>query len=200
MPSDVWSSTPESRSRTPNTRAGTSSLAKAAGQAVDGRPDVDRAAQLVQERLVLGRLEDRERAGLLLAPNQASRHAGRLERRRALGDVRPADENALAPEQPRPELALEPLPLGPRPNRKPNEPLVVMPMPKDPSAPGRLPRPRRGGLEANELDAAPPQRVGGREPGDPGADDGDFCCRGAHGRRVYRLALESGREGQWPNG
>ena len=155
MPSEVWSSTPESRSRTPNTRAGTSSLAEAAGEAVDRGADVDRAAQLVEERLVLGRIENRQRVRLLLAPDQPSRHAGRLERRRALGDIRPADENALAPEQPRPELLLEPLPLGPRPNRKPNEPLVVMPMPKDPRAPGRLPRPRSGGLEAHELDATP---------------------------------------------
>ena len=170
-------------------------LTDAAGQAVDRRADVDRAAELVQERLVLGRLENRKRAGLLLAPHQASRHPGRLERRRALGHVRPTDENALAPEQPRAELVLEPLPLSPRPNRKPDEPLVVMPMPKDPSAPGRLPGPRRGRLEANELNAAPLQRIRRGEPGDPSADDGDLCSRGAHEDRVYRLALESGPRG-----
>ena len=149
-------------------------------EAVDRCPDVDRAAELVEKRLVLGRCEDGERVGLLLAPDQASRHAGRLEGRRALGHVRSADENALATEQPRPELSLEPLPLGPRPNRKPNEPLVVMSMPKDPSAPGRLPGPGSSGLEANELNTAPLERVRRREPGDPGADDGDLCYRGAH--------------------
>ena len=62
----------------------------------------------------------------------------------------------LAPEQAHPELLLEPLPLGPRPNRKPHEPLVLMPMPKHPRAPGRLPRPRRGGLKA---DARTPRRL-----------------------------------------
>ena len=181
MPSEVCSSTPDAAlAHLEDARAARAASPSAAGQPVDGRPDVDRAAELVQERLVLGRLEDGKRAGLLLAPDQASRHAGRLERRRALGNVRPADENALAAEQPRPELALEPLPLSPRANRKPNEPLVVMPMPKDPSAPSRLPRPRRGRLEADELDAAPLQRIRGREPGDPSADDGDLCGRGAH--------------------
>ena len=132
---------------------------------------------------------------LLLAPDQASRNARRLERRRALGDVWPAYENTLAPEQPRPEFVLEPLPLSPRANRKTDEPLVVVSMPKDPSAPRRLPGPRSGRLEANELDAAPLQRVGGREPRDTSADDGDLCGRDAHEDRVYRLALESGPRG-----
>ena len=171
-------------------------LTDAARQALDRRPDVDRSAQLVEERLVLRRLENRKRAGLLLTPHQASRHPGCLERRRALGHVRPTYENALAAEQPRTQFVLEPLPLSPRPNRKPNEPLVVVPMPKDASAPGRLPRPGSGALEANELNAAPLERIRRGEPGDPGADDGDLCCRCAHGGPCIPPRLESHREGQ----
>ena len=68
-------------------------------------------------------------------------------------------------------------------------------MPKDPSAPGRLPEPRRGRLEANELNAAPLQGMRRGKPGDPGADNGDLCSRGAHEDRVYRLALELGPRG-----
>ena len=168
----------------------------AAGEAVDGGADVDRAAELVEQRLVLGRLEHRQRLDLFVASHQPGGHPGRLERRGALGNVRPADENALPSEQSRAELALEPLPLSPRPNRKPNKPLIVMSMPKDPCAARRLPRPRSGGLEANELNTAPLERIGRREPGDPTADDGDFCCRGAHGRPCIPPRLESHREGQ----
>ena len=83
-------------------------------------------------------------------PSRSTRRAGtpgRLERSRPLRNVRAADEHTLAPEQPNPELLLEPLPLGPRPHGEPNEPLVVMTMPKHPGPPRGLPRSRSSGLE-----------------------------------------------------
>ena len=166
-------------------------VGEAAGEAVDGGPHVDRAAELVEERPVLGWIENREGLRLLLPPDQPSRHTGGLERRRALGDIRPADENALAPEQPRTELLLEPLPLSARPNREPNEPLLVMPVPKHPRATGRLPRPGSGGLEADELNPSPLERVGRGEPGDPTANHGDVCCVGAHAGPCIPPRLES---------
>ena len=134
-------------------------LAKAGCEAVDGGPDVDRAAELVQECLVLGRAKNRKGTQLLVASDEPSRDARCLERCRSLADVGPADHDALAPEHSFTELAFEPLPLSPCPNRKPNEPFIVMSMPKDPSAPGGLPGPRRGRLEANERGATPPQRI-----------------------------------------
>jgi hypothetical protein len=154
------------------------------GEPIDYGSDVDRAAELVEERLVLWRRENGENARLLLATDEPSRHTGRPERRGTLGDVRPTDENPLPPEQPRPELALEALPLSPRANRKANEALVVMPMPKHPRPSRRLPRPGRSGLAAHAVDAAPLKRVRRRQPADPTANDGDLGGESGHRHAV----------------
>jgi hypothetical protein len=130
------------------------SVSEHRGESVDYGSNVDRAAELVEECLVLWWREDGENARLLIATDEPSRHPGRLERRGTLGDVRPTDEHPLPPKQSRVELALQTLPLSPRANCKPNEPLVVMPVPKDPRPSRRLPRPRNGGLETDALDTA----------------------------------------------
>jgi hypothetical protein len=109
------------------------------GEPMDDGADVDGAAELVEERLVLRRGEHGERAGLPVAIEQPGGHAGGLERGGALGHVGPADEDALASDQRSAELALEPKPLLTRANGEPGEPLVVMTMTKHPRASRRLP-------------------------------------------------------------
>ena len=93
---------------------------------------------------------------------------------RARATFGPQTSTPSRPSSRAPSSLLEPLPLSPRANGEPHEPLVVMPVPKHPRAPGRLPRPRSGRLEADAPNAAPLERIGRREPGDPGADDGDL--------------------------
>ena len=88
-------------------------LAESAGEPIHGGANVDRPAELVEKRLVLGRRDDGQRLGLPVTIDEPRRHPRRLERGRPLRHVRPADQHALAPEQPNPELLLEPLPLGP---------------------------------------------------------------------------------------
>ncbi len=139
MPSEVWSSTPSPRFPHLEDPRGNEPVTQRGGEPVDDGPNVDRAAELIEQRLVLRRLEDGKHARLLVTTHEPRRHARRLERRRTLAHVRPAYEDALAAEQPNPELALEPLPLSTRANSEPNEPLVVMPMPKHPRAARRLP-------------------------------------------------------------
>ena len=87
-------------------------LAQRAGKPIDGGANVDRPAELVEQRLVLGRRDDGQRLDLPVTIDEPRRHPRRLERRRPLRHIRPADEHALPPEQPNPELLLEPLPLA----------------------------------------------------------------------------------------
>ena len=46
--------------------------------------------------------------------------------------------------------------------------------------PADCPDPGAAALEADARNAAPPERVGGRKPGDPTADDGDLGGKRAH--------------------
>ncbi len=159
-------------------------VAESLGKSIDRRAHVDRPAELVEQRLILGRRHDGQRLDLPVPINPPRRHPGRLEGSRPLRNVRPADEHTLAPEQPNPELLLEPLPLGPRPHSEPNEPLIVMTMPKHPGPPSRLPRTRSSGLEQPHIDTAPSQRIGSRQPTDPSTDDGDLGARNGHASTV----------------
>ena len=169
-PSDVWSETPVAIRRDREDACRDQLLTERASEPVDDRAHVDVAAELVEQRRVLGRLDDRKRADLLVTVDEPRRNARRLERRRPLVDVRAADEHALPAEQPSAELLLEPLPLAPRPNGEPNEPLVVMTVPKDTRAPRRLTRSRSSRLEQPAVNPAPPKRIRRRQPDDAGTD------------------------------
>ena len=159
-------------------------LAEGADQTIDRGADIDRPAELVEKRLVLERRHDGQRRRLPVTIDKPRRNPGRLERSRALRHIRSADEHTLATEQPNPELALEPLPLAPRPNGELDKPLIVVTVPEHPSAPRRLPRPRRSGLEQPHIDSPPLQRISRRQPTDPAPDNGDINARNAHASTV----------------
>ena len=171
-PSEVWSSTAVAALPHREDARLDQSLGELLRQAVDRRAHVDRAAEFVKQGLILRRREDRQRRHLIIAPDAPRRNARRLERGGPLCNVRPADQHALAAQQRHVELLLEPPPLATRPHGQPNEPLVVMPVPKDPGAPGRLAGTRRSSLEHPAIDAAPLQRITRRQPGDPTAYNG----------------------------
>jgi hypothetical protein len=59
-----------------------------------------------------------------------------------------------------------------------------MTVPKDPSAPCRLPCTGNACLENAELDTTTQQRVPDRQPTDPGTDQGDLDARNAHASTV----------------
>jgi hypothetical protein len=128
-------------------------------EAIHSRADVDRPAELVEKRLLVRRRHDRQRLNRAVPIDEPRRHPGRLERRSPIRDVRTADEHTLPPEQPNPELLLEPLPLSPRPHGHRNQPLIVMTMPKDASAASGLSGPRSSSFEKPNLRTSPRQRV-----------------------------------------
>lgn len=114
-------------------------VAESPGKPINSRAHVDRTADLIEKRLVLGRREDGQRSDLPGSINGPRSYARRLKRSRPPRNVRTANQHALTAEQPNSELLLEPLPLAPRAHSEPDEPLIVMTMPKHPRPPSRLP-------------------------------------------------------------
>ena len=159
-------------------------LAESAGEPIHRGANVDRPAGLVESASSPGGEMTGSAASLPVTIDEPRRYPRGLERGRPLRHVRTADQHTLAPEQPNPELLLEPLPFGPSTHGHPNQPLVVVAVPKHPRAPGRLPRPRSSGLEQSAIDTPPPQRISRRQPADPTAHNSDIQARNAHARTV----------------
>jgi hypothetical protein len=147
-----------------------------------------RAAELVEQRPVLRRFDDREHPDLLVTVDEPRGHARRLEGRRSVIDMRTADEHALPAEQPSAQLLLQPLPLAPRPDGEPNEPLVVVTVPKNTRAPRGLTRARSTDLEQPAINSAPPERIRRRQANDASTDYGYLGTRNSHARTVRLTA------------
>ena len=145
----------------------------AAGQAVDGGPDVDRAAELVEKRLVLGRLNtgsastcsvtSTDRAGTPAASNAAERSATFGPQMRT--PSRPSSRDPSSPSSRSHSARARTASRTSRSSSCPCRNTRVRPA--DCPDPGAA-------ASNNRLNTAPLERIGRGEPADPSADDGDF--------------------------